>query len=424
MSQIPRTVKGTRDLLPPETALWSAVEEIARRVFTAYGFGEIRTPILESTELFVRGVGESTDIVGKEMFTFEDKKGRSVTLRPENTAAVARAFIEHGMASWPSPVRLFYLGPQFRYERPQKGRYRQFHQLGAETLGDDGPLSDAEILLLLLRFFSQLGFRDLEVRLNTVGDAASRQAYGEALRSYFGPHRERLGADSRRRLGENPLRILDTKVPQERELVAGAPPLAGFLTAESRQHFSDLCGLLDRFGAAYQVDDRLVRGLDYYTRTVFEIVSGDLGAQNAVCGGGRYDRLISDLGGPEVPGIGFAVGLDRLIDILPEDFRRSATASPPVYVLPIGGVEPDEALVVAEGLRAAGVEAVPELAARSMKSALKRAARAGARYVVLLGEQELGSGRLTIKDLETREQFRDTAEGLAERLTLPEDSAS
>ncbi|MEM7050012.1 MAG: histidine--tRNA ligase [Acidobacteriota bacterium] len=406
MGQGLKTVKGTRDLLPAETGIWAAVEAVARRVFASYGFGEIRTPVLESTELFVRGVGESTDIVGKEMYTFADKKGRSVTLRPESTAAVARAFIEHGMASWPSPVRLFYLGPQFRYERPQRGRYRQFHQLGAEVLGDEGPTSDAEVLLLLLRFLGELGFRDLEVLLNTVGDAASRQAYGEALRAYLEPYRDRLGEDSRRRLVSNPLRILDTKVPAERELLADAPALGDCLSPAARDHFDELRRLLDRFAIGYCLDDRLVRGLDYYTKTVFEIVSGELGAQNAVCGGGRYDRLISDLGGPEVPGIGFAIGLDRLVDILPQKFRQRAAGGQPVVVAALGEVAPEHAIAAAEALRGAGVAAVAELVSRSVKATLKRADKKGARHVVLIGEEEVEAGVVTWKDLSRGEQRR------------------
>ncbi|HEX2253922.1 MAG TPA: histidine--tRNA ligase, partial [Thermoanaerobaculia bacterium] len=354
MARAPRSVKGTRDLLPPETAVWAAVEQTARDVFARYGYREIRTPVLEETELFVRSVGETTDIVGKEMYTFPDKKGRSLTLRPESTAAVARAFIEHGLTSWPSPVKLFYMGPQFRYERPQKGRYRQFHQIGAELLGDPGPWSDAEVLLMLVRFLGELGFTSPTVLLNTLGDEASRAAYREALHAFLAPQREALGEDSRRRLETNPLRILDTKVPAERELLAGAPELAEHLNAESREHFDAVRRVLDRSGVAYRVDPRLVRGLDYYTRTVFEITAEGLGAQNAIVGGGRYDRLIADLGGAEVPGIGFAIGEDRLVEVLPEPFRERASAQPWVVVAALGEVGGGEALLLAEELRAAG----------------------------------------------------------------------
>ena len=399
-----RRVKGTRDLLPPETAVWAAVESTARRVFALYGYQEVRTPLLEHTELFVRTVGESTDIVGKEMYTFPDRKGRSLTLRPENTAPVARAFLEGGLQAGPLPVKLFYIGPQFRYERPQKGRYRQFHQIGAELIGDASPHADAELLLMLDRFLRALGFSELEVLLNTVGDAASRRAYAEALRAYLQPHAEALGADSKRRLETNPLRILDSKDRQERELLAGAPALADHLTDAARAHFAAVREALDRFGVHYKVSDRLVRGLDYYTDTVFEIVSRDLGAQDALVGGGRYDELVADLGGPRVAGIGFAIGEDRLIEVLPASFRDRAVAASPVLVVPIGGVLTVEALAVGEELRAAGVGVEVEAAGRALRKALERAGRLGARWVVLLGEDEARRGAVTIKDLQGGEQ--------------------
>ena len=259
-----RSVKGTRDLLPPETAIWAAVEAVARRVFTAYGYGEVRTPVLEETELFVRSVGETTDIVGKEMYTFPDKKGRSLTLRPENTAPVVRAFVEHGLHQLPAPVKLFYIGPQFRYERPQAGRYRQFYQIGAELLGDPSPEADVEVILMLMRFLRELRFAELVVLINTVGDHASRSAYGEALRDFLRPHAEELGEDSRRRLERNPLRLLDTKDPREQELLAAAPMLWEFLSPQSRDHFERGTAALDEAGVPYRVEPRLVRGLDYY----------------------------------------------------------------------------------------------------------------------------------------------------------------
>lgn len=398
------TVKGTRDLLPPETRVWAAVEATARRVFETYGYGEIRTPILEDTELFVRGVGEATDIVGKEMYTFLDKKGRSLSLRPESTAPVARAFVEHHLSDWPAPVKLYYLGPQFRYERPQAGRYRQFYQIGAEAFGDDGPWIDVELLLMLRRFLGELGFEDLVVLLNTVGDRASRAAYGEALRRYLEPRRSELGEDSRRRLETNPLRILDTKLESETALLENAPALQEFLTPESREHFRVVCDALERFGVAFQVAERLVRGLDYYTRTVFEVVSAGLGAQNAILGGGRYDALISELGGSEVPGIGFAIGLDRLIDVLPESFRSRQAGARTIGVVRAGGVVVEEALRLAEELRIAGMATLVELGERSVKAALKSCSRRGCQLVVLLGEEELRSGTVAVKDLATGAQ--------------------
>ena len=400
MSNGPRNVKGTRDLLPEEASQFARVETVAREVFGTYGFSEIRTPVMEETELFVRGVGESTDIVGKEMYTFADKKGRSLTLRPENTAAVARAYIQHGMSRLPQPVKLFYMGPQFRYERPQKGRYRQFHQIGAELLGDEGPLTDAELLLMLVRFLKRLGFNDLVVRLNTVGSVTSRTAYADVVRGHLEPVREQLGDDSKRRLETNPLRILDTKIPAERELLAGLPDLFDSLSDECRDHFKSVCNTLDSFGVAYEVDPRLVRGLDYYTRTVFEISSDALGAQDAILGGGRYDRLISDLGGPEVPGIGFAIGEDRLVDLLPEG---QVEASVITHVVP-AGVEPKIALEICETLRENGLACEPELGGRSMKAALKKANRVGARFVIVAGSDEVGRGNVSLKDFISGEQ--------------------
>jgi histidyl-tRNA synthetase len=420
-----RRVKGTRDLLPPETAVWAAVDETARRVFGRYGYGEIRTPVLEETELFVRGVGEATDIVGKEMYSFTDKGGRHVTLRPESTASVARAYVENGLQQWPSPVKLFYIGPQFRYERPQKGRYRQFHQIGAEVFDEPHPPADVDLLLMLLRVLGELGFAGLVVRLNTVGhrprdrsdtEPQCRQAYAAELAGFLERHVEVLGEDSRRRLATNPLRILDTKVPAERELVASAPALVDHLCPKCREHFASVRELLDRRQVAYVVDPKLVRGLDYYTRTVFEITSSELGAQDAIVGGGRYDGLVAGLGGPEASGLGFAIGEDRLIEILPESFRASVRQSQPAPVTVVLIYEQGEGgpknsrgghdLDLAEELRAAGISVVAELGdpKKKLGAALARAERRGSRYVLLLGSKELEDGDVAVKDLQSGEQ--------------------
>jgi histidyl-tRNA synthetase len=411
-----RSVKGTRDLLPPETAVWAAVEAEARRVFGSYGYGEVRTPILEDTELFVRGVGEATDIVGKEMYTFADRKGRSLTLRPENTAPVARAFVEHALGELGLPLKLYYVGPQFRYERPQRGRYRQFHQIGAELIGDSGPASDAELLLMLVRFLGALDFSGLTVLLNTVGDEASRQAYRGALRAFLEPHRDALSEDSRRRLDTNPLRILDTKVPQERELLAGAPELAAHLTPESRDHFAAVQAALEASGVDFRVEPRLVRGLDYYSRTVFEIVASGLGAQDAIVGGGRYDGLIAELGGGDVPAIGFAIGQDRLLEALPETFRSSHLPAPAVHLVAAGGMAAADLLRLAESLRGAGLEVVTELGGRSLRAALKRADKVGARWVVFVGEEERAAGEVSLRDLAAGEQARMTPAAATRRI--------
>lgn len=414
-----RTIKGMRDLLPPETAVWSAVEDVARRVFSLYSFEEIRTPLVEETELFVRGVGATSDIVGKQMFTFTDKRGKSLSLRPESTAPVARAFVQHGLRERPMPVRLYYIGPQFRYERPQKGRYRQFHQIGAELLGDAGPWSDVEIVLVLMAFLEALGFTGLRALVNTVGDRESRDEFSAELRRFLEPRAADLGDDSRRRLETNPLRILDTKVEAEIELLADAPRLGDFLNVESREHFDGFLGGLKECGVEYQVEDRLVRGLDYYTRTVFEIEAAGLGAQNAIVGGGRYDGLVGEVGGADVPAIGFAIGLDRLIDILPESFQESVARAPSVVVVPAGSVSSLAALQLAEELRREGVAAESELGGRSVKAALRRADRSGAAAVVLLGDDELDSGQVTIKNFRSGEQIAVERTALAAALRRP-----
>jgi len=373
-------------------------------VFGDYGFGEIRTPILEHTELFVRGVGESTDIVGKEMFSFGDRKGRSLTLRPEGTAPVVRAFVDGGLANGPLPLRLYYIGPYFRYERPQKGRYRQFFQIGAEILGDPGPLADAELIAMLMRFLGELGHRGLEVQVNTVGDAESRSAYREALRCYLEPHGETLSPDSQRRLESNPLRILDSKAETDRQLLEEAPRLDEHLTPASRDHFERVVGTLEELGVSAVVSPRLVRGLDYYTQTVFEIVSAELGAQDAIVGGGRYDDLVAELGGPRLPAIGFAIGLDRLIDTLPVEFNERPRQPAGTIVIPIGRDCASAALHLAEELRDAGLGVIVERPGKGLKKSLKYADRTGMRLALLLGEDELAKESVTLRDLTTGAQ--------------------
>ena len=410
-----RSVKGMRDLLPPETAVWNAVEATAREVFGRYGFEEIRTPLVEETELFVRGVGGATDIVGKEMYTFADKKGKSLTLRPENTAPVARAYAQHQLASRPQPLRLYYIGPQFRYERPQKGRYRQFYQIGAEILGDEGPWTDAEVVVMLVRFLEALGFEDLDALINTVGDRESRERYRERLVEFLSPLADELGEDSRRRLDTNPLRILDTKSPREIELLADAPRLRDSLNDASRAHFDEFCSALGACDVSFRLDDRLVRGLDYYTRTVFEIQSGRLGAQSALVGGGRYDGLVEEVGGPPTPGIGFAIGLDRLVECLPERSELTVTTRPSFAVVRLGEVSMLDAIGLSEELRPDGLEVIAELTG-SLRSALRRADRRGSAYAILFGDDELAAGKLTVKRFEDGYQTEVRREGAAQAL--------
>ncbi|HEX7616582.1 MAG TPA: histidine--tRNA ligase [Thermoanaerobaculia bacterium] len=415
------SVKGTRDILPPETRVWNRVEAAARDVFELYGFDEIRTPVLESTELFVRSVGESSDIVHKEMYTFTDRGERSVTLRPENTAGVARAYVEHSLAQAGRPWKLYYMGPQFRNERPQKGRYREFRQIGAEVLGPADAVTDAELLVMLFDFLGRLGFSGLSVSLNSVGTAATRPAYVEAIRSFFSSNEGTLGGDDRRRLAENPLRVLDSKDPAVQALVASAgfPKLVDLLPAldpASDAHHRQLKALLAARNVPFKENPLLVRGLDYYTRTVFEVTAEGLGAQNALLGGGRYDKLIADLGGPKTAGIGFAIGEDRLIDALPGEFRRKAAEAVRVALVPLDEADVGDAMALAGELRRAGIAVDLVTAARGPGQGLKVAEKTEAAFAVLVGEKERVSGTVILKTLATRSQEELPRVGLADVL--------
>jgi len=420
-----RSVKGTRDLLPPESERWNEAERIARETFRSRGYGEIRTPILEDTALFARSVGETTDIVHKEMYTFADRKGRSLTMRPENTAGVVRAVIENGLAAGPMPLRLYYVGPQFRYERPQAGRFREFSQIGVELFGVAGPAAEAEVLEMLFDFLRGLGFRSLSVSLNSVGTGETRAKFGEALRAHVEPRAGAFGEDDRRKLADNPLRLFDSKDPAVRSALEGAPRTLDFLDDESQRHHDEVRRLLEEAGIPYRDDPSLVRGLDYYTRSVFEVVSGDLGAQDAILGGGRYDGLVESLGGPALPGIGFAIGEDRLLQVAPLPLPRR----PCVVVLPQKPDDLPEATRIAREIRAvfpAGCVEV-DLAARGLKKGMARVSalfeEADARgfdregmLAVLIGERERAEGAVTVKRLATGEQETFPRAELAERL--------
>jgi histidyl-tRNA synthetase len=396
MMQRPR---GTRDLLPPESRLWQAVETVAREAFGAFGGEEIRTPIFEPTELFVRSVGETTDIVHKEMYTFPDRKGRSLTLRPEGTAGVARAWLENRLGERTQPLRLYYIGPMFRYERMQRGRYRQFSQIGLEIVGADTPLADAELLAAMHEFFVRLGFSDLVIHLNNLGDPEDRPRYQDAIRAALAPHREALCADCQRRLDENPLRVLDCKVPSCQVVAADVPAMDDVAGDASRQHVARVEAQLERLGIPFVRNRRLVRGLDYYLRTVFEVVSPQLGTNAVLCGGGRYDRLIADLGGPAVPGVGFAIGEDRLVEVLPAALAEAVLARPTVYLVPLGEAAQERVLELARAWVRDGVAVEVEINGRSLKAALKRADRDGVRIVAMLGDDELAGGTVTVRDL-------------------------
>jgi histidyl-tRNA synthetase len=409
-------VKGTRDILPGEIDRWHYVEDAARDVFGLYGFREIRTPIFESTELFQRGIGEATDIVAKEMYTFSDRKGRSLTLRPEGTAPVARAFIEHGLERGGGIQRLYYVGPMFRYERPQKGRMRQFSQIGAEVLGSDHPAVDAEVLEMLARFLERIGIGTPEILINSVGCPDCRPGYRDRLVAFLGPQRDRMCDDCRRRIDGNPLRCFDCKVPADQDLLQEAPRIADHLCAACRGHFEAVRGFLDLSGIAHRIEPRLVRGLDYYRRTAFEVVLSGLGAQNALLGGGRYDGLVEALGGPPVPGFGFAVGLDRLVLSLPEG-APIPVAAPAVVGLALGDGAVGPILRVAGRLRAIGRRVVfdPQ-PGRSLKSQLRGVHDRQARFALIVGDEEVAAGLFTLRDMRSGSQERLGEDDLIARL--------
>lgn len=399
-----RKVKGTRDILPPESRLWVEVEAVANRVFGGFGYEEIRLPLLEPTELFVRSVGEDTDIVSKEMYTFADRKGRSLTLRPEGTAGVARAYIENGLGQRPLPLRLRYLGPMFRYEKMQRGRYRQFAQIGIECIGAATPLADVEVLLALHGFLKELGFEDLIIVLNNLGDPEDRPRFIEGFKAELAPNRMELCEDCQRRWDTNPLRILDCKVARCGELVADTTPVAEVVSQEARAHVESVENGLAELEIPVRRSPRLVRGIDYYLRTVFEVVSPQLGEDTVICGGGRYDRLISDLGGSQVPATGFAIGEDRLIEVLPEPFCRRVLDRPTVAVLPIGEAANAASLAVARLLVQRGISAQTEVTGRSLKAGFKWAGKIGAQAAVILGENEITDKTAVVRDLERGEQ--------------------
>jgi histidyl-tRNA synthetase len=398
-----RAVRGMNDILPPDSARWEWFEDAVRRVMCRYGYRNVRTPVVEPTALFVRGLGEVTDIVEKEMYSFVDSmNGDALTLRPENTAGVVRAAIEHNLLH-DGGKRLYYIGPMFRHERPQRGRYRQFHQVGVEALGHPGPEIDAEVILMARSLWRELGLGDVRLELNSLGQLDERRAHREALIAHFEAHRDHLDADALRRLHTNPLRILDTKNPAMSSVVDSAPCLADYLGAASRSHLESVCGALEAAGQGYTINPRLVRGMDSYTLTVFAWVTDKLGAQGTLCGGGRYDPLVQMLGGKPAPGIGWGMGIERVLDLVAELGLGPQPAPPDVYcILPDGAAAP-VAISVAESLRSQGLSVVMHAASAegqgSMKSQFRRADASGARYAVVFGAQELAQGCVSVKPL-------------------------
>lgn len=409
-----QAIRGMNDILPDQTPVWQYVESTVRRVLGQYGYQEIRMPVVEHTELFKRSIGEVTDIVEKEMYTFEDRNGDSLTLRPEGTAGCVRAAEEHGLL-FNQTRRLWYTGPMFRHERPQKGRYRQFHQIGVECFGMAGPDIDAELLILTARLWSALGLSDhARLEINSIGTSDSRKVYRQALVAYLEQYQDKLDDDSKRRLTTNPLRILDSKDPATREILQGAPSLDDYLDDESRQHFEQLKAMLDAAGVAYTVNPALVRGLDYYGKTVFEWITDSLGAQGTICAGGRYDGLVEQLGGKPTVAVGFAMGLERLIllletlELVPEHVNNQAD----VYVTAMGDQAVAPAMALAETLRneLPGRIVVSHCGGGSFKSQMKKADRSGARFAVILGENEIAQGTAGLKPLRDDQPQQEIAQ--------------
>lgn len=416
-----QAIRGMNDYLPEETALWQRIEGTLKQVLGSYGYSEIRLPIVEQTPLFKRAIGEVTDVVEKEMYTFEDRNGESLTLRPEGTAGCVRAGIEHGLL-YNQEQRLWYIGPMFRYERPQKGRYRQFHQLGAEVFGLQGPDIDAELILLTARWWKALGIAEhVKLELNSIGSLEARASYRDALVAFLEQHVEVLDEDCKRRMYSNPLRVLDSKNPEVQALLNDAPRLSEYLDEESRAHFAGLCELLAQAGIPYTVNERLVRGLDYYNRTVFEWVTTSLGAQGTVCAGGRYDGLVEQLGGRATPAVGFAMGLERLVLLVQAvnpEFKAPSAID--VYVISSGAGTQSAAMQLAEQVR----DAAPQLklmtnyGGGNFKKQITRADKWGARIALILGESEVAAQQVVVKDLRSGEQETLAQSEVAARLAL------
>ncbi|HCZ06171.1 MAG TPA: histidine--tRNA ligase [Thermotogae bacterium] len=409
-----KRIKGTEDIYGEDASLWRFVESRFVEMALKYGYQEIRTPILEHAELFVRSVGEETDIVRKEMYIFEDRGGRKIALRPEGTAGIVRAYIEHGMSSLVSPQKFFYMGPMFRYEKPQAGRQRQFHQLGVEIFGTPSPSADAEMIALSFRYLKSLGLSQLSLHINSIGCPKCRPAYREALKNYYSEHLDELCDDCKVRYEKNVLRLLDCKV--DTKLADSAPRSLDFLCEECRNHFDQLVNELKAMGIEFVIDHKLVRGLDYYTRTTFEIKHGGLGAQDAVCGGGRYDNLVEELGGRSTPATGFAAGVERIVLAMKAEKLRIPVGMERVFVVGTDSSMRTEVLKVAEELRELGFAAEVDLMERSLSAQMKYAARKNYSYVVILGEEELKSGTLSLKNMETGEQRRVPRGKLKEKI--------
>ena len=414
-----QAIRGTKDILTEEITYWQYLEKTASKILNRACYQEIRTPIFEQTPLFERGIGEATDIVGKEMYTFKDKGVRSITLRPEGTAGVVRAYIQNKLFASGGVQRLWYSGPMFRYERPQAGRQRQFHQIGLELLGSHSPRADVETIAIATDILTTLGLKNLSLQLNSVGDKTDRETYKKALVDYLSQYKDDLDPDSVDRLTRNPLRILDSKDPKTQEITTNAPSILEYLSDKSREHFEQVCGLLTDLGIDYELNSCLVRGLDYYTHTAFEIQSADLGAQATVCGGGRYDGLVSQLGGAETPAIGWAMGVERLILLL-ENLQPLNSNCPDIYFVSRGEKAENKALVIAQTLRQKGWKVELDLSASNFTKQFKRGNRSGAKICLVLGDAEVEANTIQLKDLATGEQTTLNQQQLVESLSSRE----
>ena len=405
--------KGTKDVLPAQSYKWQFVEDCAKKVARAFNISEVRTPVFEHTELFARGVGDTTDIVNKEMYTFLDKGGRSITLKPEGTAGVARMFIENGLSSSPLPMKSYYITPCYRYERPQAGRLREFHQFGVEVYGSPSPAADAEVISAASAFLKELGISDVELQINSIGCKTCRAAYNAALKEYFAPRLGEMCPACRERFEKNPLRMLDCKEETCKAIAANAPKILDYLCPDCTNHFAEVQRLLTAQGIKYVIEPNIVRGLDYYTRTVFEFVSTAIGAQGTVCAGGRYDGLIAQLGGPQTPAVGFAAGLERLILLMENTsvpFRPQPV--PAIYLAGMDELTRQKAFALAGSLRAAGIAAECDVMERSVKAQMKYADKIGARYVAVIGETELSNGAANVKNMADGSQCMVPFDGL------------
>ncbi|KUO66998.1 MAG: histidine--tRNA ligase [Gracilibacter sp. BRH_c7a] len=417
--------KGTQDIVPGNVERWHYLEDEIRKICSDYGYQEIRTPIFEATELFQRGVGETTDIVNKEMYTFEDKGKRSITLRPEGTASVCRAYVENKLYAQPQPMKLYYLGPMFRYENTQAGRFRQFHQFGVEVLGGDAPLVDAEVIHLIWEFYRRIGINNIKVHINSVGCSECRGEHRERLQEFLRDKKSDLCSDCQVRFEKNPMRILDCKNTSCQEIVANAPTTLDTLCEDCAQHFTKLQQLLSLAEIDYHINPKMVRGLDYYQKTAFEVIAEGIGAQSAICGGGRYDGLVEEIGGPTTPGIGFAMGIERILAVLENQQKDSEEETKRgVVVAALGDLAQQEGFKLASELRKAGISTVMDLMGRGLKSQMKFADRQGARYVLIIGEEELTKNIIIVRDMSLGDQTEITRDKiinfLSDKLTNSE----